>query len=461
MTSSLGRFFTIVRAFSIYYWKAYVVHSGKEKDQTLKRATLFRETFEDLGSVFFKFGQLLGLRPDFLPAEYCRELFYLLEEAPIVPKEEVTTIITEELGDTPDKIYKEFDYKPLAIASFGQVHKAKLRSGEDVVVKVQRPNLDQLVKLDISILKFMAKLIDFFPLGLNKILPIVEEFEYWTHEELDYIQEASYTLKFFKKMNELVIPNVYSKFSTPKVLTTTYLKGITLSKVLVAKRNGDKGVLGNLKNKGFSAQKVSLMLFRIFAKMIYIDGFFHADPHPANVMWLDNGKLALIDFGIVGTLSEIQRRLCLRYTRSALCGDGDTAFDALSKLCDISKTKNLNQLKSEHDLLIKDSLSNFEGNGELGAKRQVLGQKLYATVRLLQKHNVRFPVDTMRYFRTISTLENLILEINPTIKLFELAGKLRNITMARLITDLPNLLDKPKFEKSFYKLVNALEAELI
>ncbi|MBL7150606.1 AarF/ABC1/UbiB kinase family protein [Candidatus Microgenomates bacterium] len=461
MTSSLGRFLTIVRAFSVYYWKAHVVNNGKANGLTRERAILFRETFEDLGSVFFKFGQLLALRPDFLPTEYCRELFYLLEEAPLVPKEEVISIIKAELGDVPDKIYKEFDYEPLAIASFGQVHKAKLRNGEDVVVKVQRPDLDQLVKLDISILKFIARLIDLFPLGLNKVLPIVEEFEFWTREELDYIQEASYTTKFFKKIDELVIPKVYSKFSTPKVLTTTYLEGITLSKVLIAKRNGDKGVLENLKNKGFSPQKISLMLFRIFAKMIYIDGFFHADPHPANVMWLDNGKLALIDFGIVGTLSEAQRRLCLRYTRSALCGDGDTAYDALSKLCDISKTKNLDQLKREHDLLIKDSLANFEGNGELGAKRQVLGQKLYATVRLLQKHNVRFPVDTMRYFRTLSTLESLVVEINPTIKLSELARKLRNITMARLIVDLPDLFDKSKFEKSFYKLVNALEAELI
>ena len=185
MTNSFGRFLTIVRAFSVYYWKAHVVNNGNTNGLTQKRAILFRETFEDLGSVFFKFGQLLAIRPDFLPTEYCRELFYLLEEAPLVSKEEVASIVKRELGDFPDKIYKEFNYKPLAIASFGQVHKAKLRSGEDVVVKVQRPNLDQLVKLDISILKFMAKLIDFFPFGLNKVLPIVEEFEFWTREELD------------------------------------------------------------------------------------------------------------------------------------------------------------------------------------------------------------------------------------------------------------------------------------
>jgi len=461
MTNSFGRFLTIVRAFLAYYWKAYVVNNGKVKDLTQKRAVLFRKIFEDLGSVFFKFGQLLALRPDFLPAEYCRELFYLLEEAPLVAKEEVVSIIKRELGDVPDKIYKQFDYKPLAIASFGQVHKAKLRSGEDVVVKVQRPNLDQLVKLDISILKFIARLIDFLPLGLNKVLPIVEEFEFWTREELDYTQEASYTNKFLKKLNELVVPKVYANFSTPKVLTTAYLEGITLSKVLIARRSGNQEILKELNNKGFSPQKVSLMLFRIFAKMIYLDGFFHADPHPANVMWLDKGKLALIDFGIVGTLSETQRRLCLRYTRSALCEDGDTAFDALSKLCDVSKTNDPDRLRREHNLLIKDSLANFGKKGELGTKRQVVGQKLYATVRLLQRHHVRFPVDTMRYFRTVSTLENLILEINPTIKLAELARKLRNITLARLISDLPELFDESKFERSFYKLVNALEAELI
>ena len=190
----------------------------RKNDDISKRATLLRESLEKLGSVFIKLGQMLALRPDVISDIYCNELYKLLDEVPSFPKSQVEEVIREELGHDTGKLFNEFDSTPVASASFAQVHKATLKNGTIVAVKVQRPNAKELVESDLSILRKIAWLVDILFRPSNKLSNIVEEFESWTKDELNYELEAT-NIEKFNEVEKLVKdgirgPKVYRKFST-------------------------------------------------------------------------------------------------------------------------------------------------------------------------------------------------------------------------------------------------------
>lgn len=466
--NSIRRLCAIVYSFTIYAWTAFVRIKGNSVEKTKKRAILFRQTIEGLGSVFVKFGQFLSLRPDFIPIEYCRELFYLLESVPSFPFSEAEKIFLEEFDTRPDKLFASIKTTPFAAASFGQVYEAYLPSGEKVAVKVQRPGIRQLVNQDIKLMKIIAKIVDSLPLGPNKLLPMVEQFEYWTIEELDYVKEADYTEEFYLhykgKSDKLVVPRLYKKYCSSRVLTAEFIEGITLSKILLARRADNKEILNKLKKQGFSKRKVAETLLKNSIKQIYFDGFFHADPHPANVIFTPDKKLAYIDFGIVGRLDKKSRFACLRYTRSTLYGDTKNAFEALLQLCNISDTSNIDSFREEHDLIVNETLNQFKNsqqNGNVRGLGQVVGKKLVKTMKLLQKYKVVVPSDTLRYFRALSTLDSTVVELCPEIELENIARSFRNISIANLIIELPSLVDSDKMEDNKMKWLNILEKEIL
>lgn len=465
MRNNLKRLFQIVKQFSLYYWRAYVkLHSPKKSKI---RAVILRETLENLGSVFIKFGQFLSLRPDFIPSEYCQELFYLLEDVPPFSVKDVARIIEEEFGFTPNKLFSSFKLKPFAAASFGQVHEACLPSGEKVAVKIQRPRIKELVDQDIKLMKLLAKMIDFFPIGPNKFSPMIEQFEDWTLEELDYVTEADYTEEFYQRFQDgtekMVIPKVYRKFSTERVLTAEFIEGITLGKILLALRNKHVQFLNKLKRLGFSRKMVAEDLLKNSLRDIYLNGFFHADPHPANIVFTADRKLAYIDFGIVGKLDKKRRITCLRFVRSILYGDADNAFEALAEICDISNLKDVAGFKKEHNLLIAEAIGPFaknERNKVIQGRKQVLGRYLFKTLRLLQKYKMAIPLDTLRYFRTFSTLDSTLIELYPEMEIDQVARNFRNVSLSNLIIELPSLLTEEKLEKNLLKWLNLVEKGL-
>ena len=447
----IKRFFIIVNTLGKWYWVSFVKLRSIDDVSIQKRARTLRESLEYLGSVFVKFGQLLAMRPDILPRVYCRELFYLLDDVPPFSIDIIKETINQDFNKDTNSLFKSFDTKPVAAASFGQVHAAVTQKDEKVAVKVQRPNIQLIVERDIKLMKLLARIIDIFRVGVNKLTPIVKEFEMWTREELDYEVEAKYTQQFHNQTSSdgIYAPKVYKELSSRRVLTAEHIQGIPLSKILIAYRDKDVKVIERVREWGFSRKEVAFQLLRNSTKQIYLEGFFHADPHPANIIFTPEKKLVYIDFGIVGELEKKERLKCLRYTRSAMYGDEDHSFEALVELCDTSKVRSMDRFKEEHSEIIRKTLEMFNEAKNTNSS-QIVGKKLVATLQLLQKHRARIQTNTMRYFRTLLAVDSLILEIYPEMELEDIARRFRNVSISNLIQELPDKLSQESIEKDIF-----------
>lgn len=256
---------------------------------------------EELGPTFIKLGQILSNRPDLIPKELQKELEKLQKSVSPFPSSQAVQIVEKELGRPIQDLFLEFDETPLAAASIAQIHRAVLPSGEIVVMKVQRPGLHELVNVDIDILQELAELLERFVPQVQRWGPrgIVAEFEKGMFQELDFRREAAAIQRFgtqFAGQDEIKVPQIYHQQSTQKVLTMEFIPGRPLSELL------DDASLSPEERTRIAEQGANLTLQQIFSY-----GFFHADPHPGNIILLDDGRPCYIDFGLTGSL--IQRDL--------------------------------------------------------------------------------------------------------------------------------------------------------
>ncbi|HEX3656588.1 MAG TPA: AarF/UbiB family protein [Pirellulales bacterium] len=261
------------------------------------------EDLEHLGPTFIKLGQLLSTRPDFLPPKYLEALARLQDDVEPMPPGSVETTIEQELGVRISKAFAEFETEPLAAASVGQVHRARLRDGRRVVVKVQRPDLRDRVRDDLAAMQELGAVLDEHTQFGRRIrfVQIVESLQEVMTSELDYRQEAenSRTLKAnLAEFEQFVIPAVIEGYTSPKVITLEYIEGAKITDVSPV-------VLLELDRRSLADQ-----LFQIYLHQVLIDGVFHADPHPGNLILTTDRRIALMDFGMVARVTpELQRRL--------------------------------------------------------------------------------------------------------------------------------------------------------
>ena len=262
-----------------------------------KQAVWLRESLIKLGPTFIKIGQALGTRADLLPLAYVKELATLQDQVPAFSTSDAFARIEEELGKPLHECYPEIDSEPVAAASLGQVYRARLSSGEEVAVKVQRPNLDQIISFDIAILYRLVKLINrFFP-AMNENADwegMLGEFHSTVFEETDYVREGRNADRFrynFRTWRPVRVPKVYWSHTTRRVLTLEFIRGTKVTD------------LEQLRARRISAVKVNRLLVRTYLKQLLEDGFFHADPHPGNLLVMDSGHLAFFDFGMVGRIT--------------------------------------------------------------------------------------------------------------------------------------------------------------
>lgn len=294
------RFFYIVTILIRYFFIYLAVRMGM---YTKPKEKILRNFFEETGGAFVKFGQLLSLRVDVLPKEYSLELLDLLDNMKQFSYKEVQRIFLQELGAPPEKIFKDFQKVPFASASFGQVHAAKLKDDTIVAVKVMRPGIEEDVMVDfffIDILAFFADL--FFKIEAIPWKEFASEFEKWTKEELDYHIEAEHMEKIYKSIknsDSIVVPKVFHRLSTKKILVQEYIDGIPLSRILRGIKDGRLDY-EKLKKIGVDIRKSPRILVMEIFRQYFCNGFFHADPHPGNILLIPGGKIGLIDFGILG-----------------------------------------------------------------------------------------------------------------------------------------------------------------
>ncbi|HML06477.1 MAG TPA: AarF/ABC1/UbiB kinase family protein [Methanobacterium sp.] len=274
--------------------RSYEYESIEELDATIPLR--IRLVLQELGTTFIKLGQTLSTRPDLVGDDIAAELSKLQDDNPPVDFEIIKSVIGEELGDSPDNLFSEFNKEPLGSASIGQVHKAVLKNGDKVAIKIQKPGVEDIIRKDISIMRFLAKRVDdYMPQFRNYNLPgIVNEFERSILKEIDYNQEAMNITRFnynFKDDETVYVPQVYKEYSTKKVLTMELIEGKKVSDVINS-------------NEGYDKPLIAKRGIESFFKQVLVDGFFHADPHPANIYVLDNNIVCFLDYGMMGILDQ-------------------------------------------------------------------------------------------------------------------------------------------------------------
>ena len=272
-----------------------------------------RAIIEDLGPTFIKLGQIMSMRSDMLPKEYCDELEKLRTDVPPMAYKEVSEVIEESLGQSVSDLFSKFEKEPLGAASIAQAHKAKLHSGEWVVVKVQRKGIKTTMARDINLLKRAARILK-LARGTGEVLDfdtILEELWCTTQEELDFLMEATHLENFYANNQDVTYsscPKVYRQMTTSRVLVMEHITGIPI--------NDKEALLEN----GYDLMEICRKLSENYAKQVMDDGLFHADPHPGNII-IREGEIVWIDLGMMGKLSKRGSKQLLKATESIAKGD--------------------------------------------------------------------------------------------------------------------------------------------
>ncbi len=383
------------------YEKKFSGVTEKEITRENEVAIRIRKILEELGGTFVKLGQVLSLRPDLVGYEVAEELRKLQDNVPSFNTLIAKEIIERELKTKIQSAFSWFEEIPLASASIGQVHRARLKSGEEVVIKVQRPNIREIMMTDIDILKHLAQMLeshsDLKRFDLNGI---VDEFEKYTLKELDYKTEGRNITEFynnFKNDAAVRIPKVFWNLTTTEVLTMEYLKGTKLGEALKTK-------------KKFNNKVIADRLARFFLRQVIDYGFFHADPHPGNLMIMENSTIGLIDFGICGRLTHQLKIQTTQIFISVIKKDIDLLIDNLFSIGVINEEVNKESVKADVD----ETFSSYYNTTLQQVDISTLFKEL---ISFSQKYRIKLPRNFVLLAKSVVTLEGVGRQIDPEFNL--------------------------------------------
>ncbi len=390
-------------------WRVFRGAEGTaNKDARLeKQAVWLRDNLITLGPTFIKIGQSLGTRADLLPLPYVKELATLQDQVPAFSNAEAMARIEEELGRPVSELYAEIDAEPIAAASLGQVYRARLHSGEEVAIKVQRPHLAEKIALDISILERITRFVARYP-SLNENADwggMLREFDETIHQEIDYEQEGRNAEIFrhnFQDWRALHVPRIYWTHTARRILTMEFIRGVKVTDI------------EGLTTRGFSAMKVNRLMVRSYLKQLLEDGFFHADPHPGNLLVMPNGQLAFYDFGMVGRIdAKLQAKMI------------DAFFHVVSKdqhglaqdLIDLNFLKP--SVDPERVRPVVEKLFQHYLNLKLGEVR--FKELTYELADVMYDYPFRLPSNFTYIIRALMTLEGIGIVTDPAFNFFDTA----------------------------------------
>jgi ubiquinone biosynthesis protein len=358
-----------------------------------------RRALEDLGPTFVKFGQVLATRPDLLPPALVHELRKLQDDVAPFPAAEAERLIEAELGAPVEALFAAFDPRPLAAASIAQVHRARLATGEEVVVKVQRPDLLPRLKKDLDILRMLAALIQARIPESRPYRPVdlVEEFERSILREIDFARELHHLQRFGRQLADdpaVHVPKGYEHLSTARVLTLEYVEGIKVDHVEAIDRAG-------IDRKAVAENATRLVLRQIFEFRSY-----HADPHPGNFFVLPDGRICLVDYGMIGTVDGQRVDELLTFLVSVLMNDMDRMIRLFADMELIDETVDVRRLKAETGEFV-------ERYSDLPLGRLDVGKYLADLFDIIQRHHVRIPSDILLMAKTVATMESVAQSLSP------------------------------------------------
>lgn len=364
-----------------------------------------RLAFEELGPTFIKLGQVLSSRPDLVPQDIADEFKKFQDKVPPFSASEAKRHVEKELRISINEIFSSFDDTPTAAASIAQVHNATLLTGEKVIVKVQRPGLRQILESDISILFYLANLVERYLLHGKLYNPtgVVEEFSRTVRRELNFSLEGSNAEKFkryFEDDNTVCIPTVYWDYTTKDILTMERIDGIPIYEIK------------KIEEAGYDKKLIAKNGVNAFLKQILEFGLFHADPHPGNFLIMEGGRIGIVDFGIVGKIDDDIAESLANTFLSIIELDYDRLIHEYIRLGFLTEDVDIKAFKND----LRDLMDPYYGK----ALKQIQAGKVMSDIFQIAVHyNARVPNDLILLGKTLLTIEGLARALDPDIMILE------------------------------------------
>ncbi len=368
-----------------------------------------RMAIEELGPTFIKFGQILADRPDLISDNLRKELKKLQATAKPMSDTLAINLIEKELGGSIDDVFESFEKEHLASASIGQTYIATLKKGEKVVIKIQRPNIEDKIKLDLLLMDFLAKwTVKRYPeLAVIDIVNVVSEFNEIIFKELNYLNEASNMMRFndmFKSDDRVKIPEVYHEFTTKRLLVMEFIKGVPPDR------------LDQMKEMGINTSLVAKSGADIILTMILKHGFFHADPHAGNLFIMENNVIGFIDFGMVGNLKQRHINFMAEFTMGIMKKDPKSLAKALLKLSDVRYFAQMEELEFEMEKVL-------QRYAFLPVAKINIGEMLQESINVVVKYHLHIPSSFFTLLKAIATIEKFAVNLDPDMALVSVMHK--------------------------------------
>ena len=405
---------------------------GKADEPQLPTPAVLKNILVDLGPVYVKLGQLMSTRPDLLSAAYIEELSTLQDEVPPVPWIDIEILIRKQLKRPLEETFSKVNPIPVAAGSIAQTHRATLIDGREVALKVQRPGIDLTIAQDIALIQGIADLVARTDFGQNyEIKSIAEEFTKALEAELDFTREAGHTDLLRRNLSrsrwfdptQLVVAEIYWSLTTEKLMVMEWLDGVPILSASLNNNNG-KDPVGERK-------AVTTLLFRAFFQQLYVDGFFHADPHPGNIFYLSDGRVALLDCGMVGRLDPRTQQILTEMLLAIVDLDAGRCAQLTLQLSDSAQPVILSRLESDYDRMLRKyyNVSLTEMN---------FSQIFYEILQIARNNKIRLPSNMGLYAKTIANLEGVAQTFNPEVNLFdEIQPLITDLFRRQLLGDNP------------------------
>ncbi len=379
--------------------KKFIPWKKDKKTESLSRWERVRKVLEELGPTFIKLGQIMSNRPDLLPKELIYELEKLQDSVPQFSGKDAQKLVENELGKPIYEIFKNFETCPIASASVSQVHRAELIDGEEIVVKVQRPGIEHIIEIDLEIMLHFANLTEKYISGMDILSPIniIKEFEKSIKKEIDFTIEASNIERFGRNFQDdmtIYVPKVYRDYSTKKILTMEFIDGIKVSNIdAILGTGNDPKIIGS--------RSADLVL-----KQVFEHGFFHADPHPGNILVLNNNVICFLDFGMMGICLPKHKEYLSNIIVGVVKKDPKIITKSLIKFSYIDNIKNIDELEYQISVLIEQY--SYKSLKDLN-----IGDCLRQLIKLILEFKIKTAPDMYLLMKALITVEGVGRKLDP------------------------------------------------